>query len=79
MRAIPTGCESKHRYRSRKRALMAASEVARRRRVAKLYAYHCVECHCWHLTSWSPEDQKAYQARIRARERAADPGLDVLD
>lgn len=65
MRAIPPGCDSKHRYRGRKRALGAAASIGASAG-HKLYAFHCPECHCWHLTSWAPEDQKRYL------ERAAD-------
>lgn len=61
VRAIPSGCAHKVRYSKRKLALQAAANATRRRGV-RLHAYHCHDCHCWHLTGWTPEQHKAHRA-----------------
>lgn len=49
MRLIPSTCRSKVNYRRRKLALTRAGQVGQRAGIV-LTAYHCAECHGWHLT-----------------------------
>ena len=47
-RAIPSGCAHKHRYPRRKVAKLVAA-LASRDTGETIRAYHCLDCHCWHI------------------------------
>lgn len=57
-RMISSRCPSKRPFSNRKTALSAATY--RGRKIGrKLYVFHCLVCHSWHLTS---QPQTAKQA-----------------
>jgi hypothetical protein len=65
------GCTGKKKFSTR----ALAEEVARPRggRRFTMNVYQCRACHCWHLTSWTPEQQERAVARTKWRQEHARP------